>query len=377
MRVLIVDVTHIFYKMQYGNPANLTATVMVPNGAGGFTQQVVPTKLIDGVVKTIVRWSDYGNNPTVVCFDSRGCGRSRKTYFAQGSKEVGAGYKGTRVSQNDEFYTSINWTAKLLNQGGIAVLSHEKYEADDLVKAAVDRAKELYPNTPIDVVTGDQDLLPLVDEQVSVFLTSRKYTWAESKDLEKRHYVQVTPANYESIVEDLTEFKNLSVPYNCVLLKKLLRGKKADNIAGYPKFTPTKFNNLVEDMIRDGVDIKNLFRYDTAQPIPQDIRTGLDISEEYFNSLSDEEKTRFVKYRYNEPAKLTEICQVLGKYLEPEVIEHIRFVYNGVNLNGAFTGLPDGYNRMPARVKAEIKPYEWGKLQQAVSILKIHLPYPK
>ena len=47
------------------------------------------------------------------------------------------------------------------------VISKQDYEADDLIGALVRRLKVSEPNTPIDVICNDSDLLPLVDEQVS------------------------------------------------------------------------------------------------------------------------------------------------------------------------------------------------------------------
>lgn len=373
-RVLIIDMTHLFYKMQYGNPAQLSTTIRTVDEFGRSQLETIPTTLPSGVIKQVVRWSNYGDYPTICCFDHRGCGRCRKAYFTSGYAQQGETYKGSRHSQNDDFYKSINITAQLLQQGGIYCLSHEKYEADDLIKAAVDKAKEQFgTEVPIDIVTGDQDLVPLVDEQVSVFLSSRKNTWAVTKDLEKRHYWQLTPDNMEAVIEDMTDFKNLTVPYNTVLLKKLLRGKKADDVKGYPKFTPTKYNNLIQDMIADGVDLGNLFRYDTPTPIPEDMRDGHILSDEELQTIDK----KYIEYAYGEPKKLTELCSVLSNYLDDDIINHIRFVYNGINLNGAFSGLPDGYNRAPAKLSRDIEGYAWGNLQTAVSVLNIKLPQPK
>ena len=81
-RVRIIDVTHMFYKYANGGMPHLSANVMM-NG-----QLVrVDTTLPSGVIKAIHRWSRQGYNPTVVCFDSKGCSRSRKAYFTQHSEQ--------------------------------------------------------------------------------------------------------------------------------------------------------------------------------------------------------------------------------------------------------------------------------------------------
>lgn len=369
-RIIIVDVSHLFYKYAFGGASALSATIMVD---GVPTR--VDTTLPAYSIKQIHRWSNYGVNPTVICFDGKGSNRSRKGYFAKhngittGAEPIG--YKGSRESQDSRFYDGMNITQNLLMQGGVCCLKADGYEADDLIKAAVDKAKEQYPHLPIDIITGDQDLVPLVDEQVSVFLSSRKLTWAEDKSIEKRNYVQLTPANVQEYMEGLTEFKGLYLPYNTVLLKKLLRGKKADDIPGFPKFTPKKFNALVQALEEDGYDLGSLVRYDSPLAVISYRGSEEPIPEELIESTPREQKM----IKFKEPPVLTKLCQVLSDYLDEEIVDHVRFIYNGVNLNGAFTGLPDGFNRRPATVTVPIEGYDAGKLQQAVSVVQIRLPF--
>lgn len=345
MRVQIIDILPLCYKYAYGGMPALSVVIKVDG-----VPQVVDTTIPTGVIKQIHRWSNFGSNPTVVCFDGIGSSRSRKAYFAkENGVSVGGeavGYKSSRSSRDSKFYDGVNLTGSLLMQGGVCVMRADGYEADDLIKAAVDRAKQDYPGVPIDIITGDADLVPLVDDVVSVYLRSVKYTWAESKELERPHYVQITPANYQTHLEGLSAYKNLRVPYNTVLLAKLLRGDKSDEIPGYPKFTPTKYNKLVASLEDGGYDLSTICRYWDSVP---DGNGG-----------------------WKEPEELTELCRVLEGYLDEPVIEHVRFVYNGINLNGAYTGL-GSFDRKPVRAK-EIKTYSSGQLSQVVANLRINLP---
>lgn len=367
-RVIIVDFQHLAYSYAFGGATALSSTLMI-NGQPKIVDTTIPAYTI----KQLHRWADKGFNPLVVCFDGQGSTRSKKYYFAtkNGVTNDGTvvGYKEDRSSQSDKFYEGINLTQNFLLSGGVCCLRAENYEADDLIKAAVDRAKEIYPDLPIDIFTGDQDLVPLVDEQVSVFLRSKKMTWAVTKELERPHYVQLTPANYQDYMETLTEFKNLQVPYNTALLKKLLRGKKADNIPAIPKLTPTKYNKIINGLMDDGYNLEELCVYDapvaticyrgTEEPIPEDM----------IDSVPKEQKM----IKFSDPPALVNLLEALSPYLTEEELTHVHDTYIGVNLNGAFTGLGD-YNRRPAVVKADIKGYDMVKLQQVVSVLKINLP---
>lgn len=369
-RVVIIDVSGLFYKYAFGSGVRLSTTITLPNGV----TQMVDTTLQALTIKQIHRWSNFGYNPTVVCFDDRGSTRCRKAYFAKGHTENGSSaaveYKDGRGMQDNKFFDGVNMTFELLRDAGVNVMKAENYEADDLIMAAVTRAKEQYPNLPIDVITGDQDLVPLVDDQVSVFLASRKMTWAESKDLEKRGYVQLTPRNFQGYIEGLTAYNKLIVPYNALLLVKLLRGDSSDKIPAYPKFTPTKFNILVGQMIEAGYDMGSLFRYD--KPVEQKLYRGTNepVPESELATV-DPERIYTV---YKDPAKLTEMLNALSNYLDEDQLNHVRWVYNGINLNGAFQDLPDQFKRKPARIKGNITGYLAGNLQKSVSALNIQLP---
>ena len=368
-RVLIIDAMHIFYRYAYGGASSLSAMLNVDG-----VPTVVDTTLPTYFIKTVHRWTEGGYHNVFVCFDGVGSNKSRKAYFgrangfASGAEPIG--YKGGRSSQSDTFYQGVNITSNLLAQGGVTCLKADGYEADDLIKAAVDLVKSQDKEIPIDVITGDVDLVPLVDNQVSVFLYSVKSTYAENKELEKKHYYQLTPDNYEEYVGGLTAFKKLDMPYNTVLLAKLLRGDKSDGIMGYPKFTPTKYNKLIDALRTDGHDLGNLFRYDAPPAVMSYRDTEEPVPEELIESTPRDK----LMIKYKEPVALTNMCSVLSNYLDADIINHIRLIYNGINLNGAFVGLGDAFNRRPANLTVGVKGYDAGKLQEVVSQVKIRLP---
>ena len=367
-RVIIVDIAHLCYKAAFGGMPALTATLKV-----GDSVKTINTTIPTFVIKQVHRYSNGGRYPVVCCFDGKGGNRSRKQYFKSISLDGNkADYKGNRNFENGQFYESVNTTLMMLHNSGVCCLRADTYEADDLIKAAVDLAKKQYPDLPIDIITGDTDLVPLVDEQVSVFLNSRKMTWAESEELKKNHYVQLTPDNFSEYLESLTNYKNLIVPYNTLLLTKLLRGDKADAVPGYPKFTPTKYKNLISDMYYDGVDLGSVFRYDNPTETLCFRDTGEAVPQDMIEAGSVPRDNLMV--RYGEPKKLTEIKSVLSNYLDEDIVKHVEMVYNGINLNNAFIHVPNEYKRQPAKLITSIKGYEKGVLQANISRLRINLP---
>jgi DNA polymerase I len=125
--------------------------------------------------------------------------------------EIFPDYKGTRAKMPDDLRPQIKRIQQLLDAFGIPRLEMEGFEADDVLGSTAHQAAEKGIYTKI--ITGDRDLLQLVNERIVVNLPGRSL--ADSKDyLEKdvKDYLGVRPDQ----VVDL----------------KALIGDKSDNIPG-------------------------------------------------------------------------------------------------------------------------------------------------
>jgi DNA polymerase-1 len=269
----------------------------------------------------------------------------------------------------DKMFTSIEITTSLMRTAGIQCFKQRNYEADDLIFACVQAAKRDYPGMPIDIVTNDADILPLVDDTVSVFIRSKKMTYAIRKDLEKAHYIQVTPENYRQVVEDMSAYKKFYVPYNTILFHKLVRGDSSDKIGGIKKlFPPKRYNALIQEMESDGVDPSRVFRYGecTKKYIKRVDRS--EVTKEYALEHRDE-----CAVAYGEPKELTVMMDVLERYIdEEEVLDHIRKTYLGMNLNQAYLGYKD-VSRVPARISEPIAGFNQFRFKEEALKLGIQL----
>lgn len=369
-RVIIVDVSHICMALAFSNH-KLSHSVYL-EGVGSITYD---TTIMNGVIKNIYHWSNKGSNPIVVCFDSSGCNRARKYYFTNQAKKYGVEesveYKSKRGTQSNSYFEEVNRTRDLLVNSGVTVYESHSYEADDLVFGAVQQAKLQYPDLPIDVVTSDLDLAPLVDEQVSVFIRSPKLDYATDESIAKKHYQQLTPKTYQRFLEGRSSLKGLKVPYNTILLSKLLRGDKSDAVPAFKKFTPTKYNNLIDNLIADGVDVANLFRYDRPTEIFMYRGTQNIVPVEAYPTLTNDD----IDIYYGDSKKLTEITTVLSKYLDEPIIEHIKFVYNGIALGTSFTDAPLEYTRKPTYIPTVGNGFNPAKMMEEASKFGITLRY--
>ncbi len=316
MRYVLVDFTHLAYKTFVAEP--LSAMVNI-NGE----LQKVDTTVPNYTIKGIFNYSGRGMFHTAVFFE--GGSQYRKDYFAEKGAIAEGGYKGGRNKESGAFYTGINLTGTLLQQGKVSVYKAMGYEADDLIYNMIQRIKEEDTTTPIDVITNDADLLPLVDDQVSVFIRGTRQ-FAEQGCPERRLYYQVTPTSWDDYLSYSSAYKSYKIPYNSMLLFKMIRGDKSDNIAPACKgYGGKKYTTLMEKMIEDGVDFPNIFRY------------GNDFDEV--------------------------MRPVLSKYFTEEEVENMKFIYGGICLRK----LPnDKRLSMPKQI-------DKGFLQQALEVVKINL----
>lgn len=316
MRYVLIDYMHLAHRCIVAEP--LSVNVMINNEL-----TVVDTTIPNYTIKNIYKYSGNGLFHTGVFFE--GGSEYRKNYFKEHGSEDGQGYKGDRAQQKGSFYTGINLAMQLMSQGKVSLYRAAGYEADDLIYNMILRIKETDTTTPIDVITNDADLLPLVDDQVSVYIRgTREYN--EDGCPTRRLYYQVTPRSWEDYLSYSSAYKNFKIPYNSMLLFKLIRGDKSDNVAASVKgYGGKKYSILMEKMIEDGVDFPNVFRY------------GVD-----FDSV---------------------MKPVLSKYFAEDEVDKMKFVYGGI-----------GLRKLPENLKLGIpKQIDRGYLQQSLDFVKINL----
>ena len=375
-RVVIVDFNHMVHTY-FHSQHRLSVTV---NQGGLIVNK--DTTIQNGCLKSIHRWSNGGVNPTAVCFDRPVPARKHywSTKFSDMREGSGKEYKGGREKMPDAMFQGSSDCEQVLRQAGVSCYAVPNYEADDLIFACVKRAKEKYPGLPIDVITNDADLLPLVDDTVSVFIRSKKGTWAENKDIEKLHYIQVTPRNYQSVVEDMSAYKGFYVPYNTLLLHKLLRGDASDQFKRpdiSKMFPPKKYNAFIQALEDDKINLPEIFRYGEPRFEIYNTETGVVWAGSKEEALASPDKAK-LRQRVKMPEELEAILDVLRWHtsLSEEQLEAISGVYTGMNLNQVYVGDMPVYTRKPFVVggrTTDIEQFSEIELQKAVAPLQIRL----
>lgn len=327
MRYVLIDYQHLAHRCIAAQP--LSATVHI-----GDEMRVVDTTIPNYTIKNIFSYSGRGSYHTGVCFEGGGA-RKRKEYF---SNQIGAkkssGYKGSRDNNKGSFYEGIQLAIHLMYNGKVSLYRAEGLEADDCIASIIQKIKAVDQITPIDVITNDSDLLPLVDDQVSIYMRGTRQH-AEPGCPEHRLYYQVTPNTWDEYLSYSSAYRAYTIPYNSMLLFKMIRGDKADEIIGATKgYGGVKYSQLMEQMIEDEVDFPNIFRY------------GVDF----------DEVMRPVLERYFS-GNIPDYTNDEGE--EVSVVDYMKYIYHGI------TPFYQNFD-----IPKQIEP---GYLQSALAPVKIHI----
>lgn len=122
--------------------------------------------------------------------------------------EIFPEYKGTRDKMPDDLRPQIKRIREMVDAFNIPRLELEGYEADDVLGSVARIAAE--QGLGVKIVTGDRDLLQLVNKRTAVYLAGDDQTYIKDEDVVKK----------------------LGVPPNQVVDYKALVGDKSDNIPG-------------------------------------------------------------------------------------------------------------------------------------------------
>src|SRR5437763_1406718 len=108
--------------------------------------------------------TEYGVNPTLVCWDAGMSGR--ETAYEE--------YKAERRRRPDLLSEQWPHLHPLVDAFGYTNVKVEGYEADDVMATLAERAKE--QKIPVMMVTGDRDMFQLIEPGIRVMATSRSIT---------------------------------------------------------------------------------------------------------------------------------------------------------------------------------------------------------
>src|SRR4030042_4561465 len=199
--IALVDGSNYLYRAFYAIPALTNSKGFPTNAIYGFTNMLL--KLLRELKP------DY----IVIAFDVKGP-TTRHEEFTD--------YKATRKPMPDDLRPQIPFIKDIIRGFSISVLEKQGTEADDIIGVLAHQASKNGWRTAI--VSGDKDLMQLVDENVTMIDTMKDKTY-DVAALKERF--GVTP---DKVVEILG-----------------LMGDTSDNIPGVPGIGPKTAQRLIEE----------------------------------------------------------------------------------------------------------------------------------
>ena len=151
-KLVLIDGHALAYRMYFALPLQAFTTKQgePTNATYGFTRTLLELILADQPPQYLAVSFDVG-----------------KTF----RDAIFTAYKGTREKMPDELRQQIERIKEVVAALNIPILELEGYEADDVLGTIAQQAKP--HNVPVHIITGDRDLLQLVDENTQVELPTR------------------------------------------------------------------------------------------------------------------------------------------------------------------------------------------------------------
>lgn len=162
-KLLLIDGNAILHRAYHAYPPLTNPNGEVINAVFGFFSMLL-TVLQD-------QKPDY----LVVCFD-----RSKPTV----RQAMFAGYHAHRPKVDDGFISQVRIVDEIVERMNVSVFTLEGYEADDLIGTISHRAVKEY-NEEVVIVTGDRDLLQLINPHVKVLMPLNGFSKTVLMDEEK------------------------------------------------------------------------------------------------------------------------------------------------------------------------------------------------
>lgn len=205
--LLLVDGNALLYRAYHAFPKELTDPHGNPIGAVyGFSRVLLST------LKTL--------KPTcvAVCFDLSGPTFRHKKYPE---------YKANRSKMPEDLAMQIERTHQVVEYLEFPIYTAEAYEADDVIGTL---ARQVVENgdTEVTILTGDQDILQLINDQVSVY----------SPASPPKSPTLFTPKKFE---------EKYGFKPSQMIEYKALRGDPSDNIPGVPGIGDVSATKLIKE----------------------------------------------------------------------------------------------------------------------------------
>ena len=187
-RLAVIDGKSVFYRGYYAMPNLALADGTPTGGVFGFASIALE------IIKKLE--PDY----VAIAWDIKGTSTAKRS-------EIFADYKAGRTKPPDDFYAQLPILRDVLKAFDWPLYELDQYEADDIMGTFAAEAKEQGVETCL--ITGDYDMLQLIDDTTSVYITRTGSTDLVQYDdaaFEAKYGVKVAQfVDYKALVGDSSD----------------------------------------------------------------------------------------------------------------------------------------------------------------------------
>jgi len=253
-RLVLIDGHALAYRAYHALPDDLTTSKgELTNAVYGFTSMLL--KVLEDEEPTHI----------AVTFDKG------PTFRHEIFKE----YKAHRAKMPDELRTQMSRVRRVVETLDIPIYEQEGYEADDVLGTLARQAEARDVNTLI--VTGDMDLLQLVDEHIRVLTSRWRFSDTVIYDVErvKERYEGLEPGHlvdYKALMGDKSD--NIPGVYGVgekTATKLLKKYGSLDEIYEHLDDVSTRFRNRLEEGRAEAFLSRRLARIVRDAPVTLDL----------------------------------------------------------------------------------------------------------
>ena len=187
-RLAVIDGMSVFYRGYYAMPNLALADGTPTGGVYGFTSIAIE------IIKKLQ--PDY----VAIAWDIRGTSAATRL-------EIFDGYKAGRTKPPEDFYAQLPILKEVLAAFNWPLYELDRYEADDIMGTFSIEAKE--KGVELCIITGDHDMLQLLNENTSVYITKTGSTDLMRYDdsaFEEKYGITVAQfVDYKALVGDSSD----------------------------------------------------------------------------------------------------------------------------------------------------------------------------
>ena len=243
-KIILVDGNSLMFRSYYATA--YTGNLMQ-------NKQGIYTNAIFGFVNMMSKIIEEEKTNIFVAFDA-----GSKTFR---HKQLDT-YKGTRKKLPDELLMQIPYIKKYLDILNIKRLEMDEYEADDLIATMAVRAKDAGFDT-VKVITGDKDLLQLVEGNIVVGITRKGVGELEEFNqdnfFEKMGFLPNQVPDYKGLVGDSSDnLPGIKGVGEKTAIKLLSEYKTLENIFSNVDQLKGKLQGTIKNGITSGTECKML-----------------------------------------------------------------------------------------------------------------------